>query len=845
LTLGPGDRVEHFVILSLLGQGGMGQVFAARDTRLERVVALKILQPSPDGSEAARESTGAARLLREARSAASLEHPNVVVIYEIGSIRSDGDETGCPFIAMELVKGKSLRAFVGHEEVPIAERVRWLIDIARALAAAHRAKIVHRDMKPENVMVRDDGVIKVLDFGIAKRVEPLDMGSTTSSEILILPSLTGKGVAVGTPHYMAPEQMRREEIDGRADQFAWGVIAYELLTGTLPWGREVDPLELVAKLLTESPRPLEDVRPDVPGHVAMVVARAMSKRKVDRFPTMDDLVASLSIDVAPRDSMSTGSRAAPAAVVTRAGRRRVGWYSSIAVALALAAVALVVQQRGARRRGSAPLASSSVVVGALEECQRSTECVAKLGGAPAVCTRSRRCAAIESSQCKALYEKGDLTRDDTVWVGAMFPLSGGDARYGITNRNAVELARRDFASESPSLRAPDGGMRSPAVALVVCDDAAGSDAIAAHLVNDVGVPAVIGFGGAKSVELSTSWFVPNGTLVVASISQSPLLARVPQPLGAPRLVWRSTYDNTQAARAIAAVAATLEARLRANGALRPNETMRVAVARRKDAGNTAFAETLFRALVINGKPALENGDAYREFSFDAQAGREEYSAVAPQIARFRPTLVVSSANVELIAMVEDAWPKEDRRRPHYQTPFTVDDELLRFVGTSADRRARVAGITSVSTTVPNARFVVHYNETFDEPITRAKAPNSSYDAFYLLAYASYALAGEGGQPATGAALARAIGRLLPPGPKVDVGRTDILGAWGNLSRGKNIDLEGATGSLDFDPETGEAPVNLAVVCASLDSRGSAAKAIESGVVYLAKEGRLVGESRCP
>ncbi len=288
------------MIVSPLGEGGMGQVYLARDTRLQRSVALKILQPQVEGEAGAQSgSNGAARLLREAQAAAALEHPNVVTIYEVGKIQGEGDEAGRPFIAMELVKGKALRAFVGDESVPIQERVRWLVDAARALGAAHRAGLVHRDIKPENVMVREDGVVKVLDFGLAKRAASGSTSQSSSTEAQVLPSLTGKGIAIGTPYYMAPEQMRREPLDGRADQFAWGVVAYELLSGTPAWGRDVDALELVSKLLSYDPTPLADARPDVPAHVSAAVTRAMAKRKGARFETMDALVTALEESAAP------------------------------------------------------------------------------------------------------------------------------------------------------------------------------------------------------------------------------------------------------------------------------------------------------------------------------------------------------------------------------------------------------------------------------------------------------------------------------------------------------------------------------------------------------------------
>jgi serine/threonine-protein kinase len=211
VSLRAGDTVEHFVIVSPLGEGGMGQVYVARDTRLQRSIALKIMQPEAAGDASGKgASNGAARLLREAQSAAGLEHPNVVTIYEVGEIKGEGEEAGRPFIAMELVKGRPLRAFVGDERVPMKERVRWLADIGRALAAAHKAGLVHRDIKPENVMVRDDGVIKVLDFGLAKRAASTSNSASSSTEAQVLPSLTGMSArSDGSPPGAASRRRRR------------------------------------------------------------------------------------------------------------------------------------------------------------------------------------------------------------------------------------------------------------------------------------------------------------------------------------------------------------------------------------------------------------------------------------------------------------------------------------------------------------------------------------------------------------------------------------------------------------------------------------------------------------
>jgi serine/threonine-protein kinase len=178
----------------------MGEVYEARDATLGRRVALKLL---PFGGD----EPGRQRLLREARAAAALEHPNAVVVYDVGE-----DEGGEMFIAMELVRGKPLRAMVGDASVPIERAVRWLVDAARALGAAHRAGLVHRDVKPDNIVVRGDGLAKVLDFGIARRDD-----SGAAGDLAAMSTITAEGSLVGTPLYWSPEQLRGEPIDARAD----------------------------------------------------------------------------------------------------------------------------------------------------------------------------------------------------------------------------------------------------------------------------------------------------------------------------------------------------------------------------------------------------------------------------------------------------------------------------------------------------------------------------------------------------------------------------------------------------------------------------------------------------
>ncbi|WP_394829726.1 protein kinase domain-containing protein [Pendulispora albinea] len=296
----------RYLLQARVGVGGMGELFRAFDTRLRRSVALKVLHRER-ALHAPTESS--ARILREARAAAALSHANVVAIHDVG------EHEGVPFIAMEYVEGQSLRAFVGTSYPPFETRLGWMIDVARALAAAHEKGLVHRDIKPDNVMIRDDGTVKVLDFGIARyREGPADIelphaGSDDETSDL---AMTNTRV-VGTPGYMAPEQTRGDRIDGRADQFSWGVVAFEVFSGSLPWVLRRGGLSVAAVALSEDPKPLGDA---VPAHVANVILRTLAKAEGERFPTMRDVVSALgaSPDVTgnqPAISRSLGGAGAP------------------------------------------------------------------------------------------------------------------------------------------------------------------------------------------------------------------------------------------------------------------------------------------------------------------------------------------------------------------------------------------------------------------------------------------------------------------------------------------------------------------------------------------------------
>lgn len=265
--LGPGATFDRYRIEALLGRG-MGAVYRAWDERLGRRVALKVLGPAATGEPLDDDDRDA--ILSEARLAARLRHANVVTIYDVG------ETEGSVYLTMELVSGSSLRDRMRGGPVGTSEVVQWLAGIASALRAAHLEGILHRDVKPENVIVCDDGTIKLLDFGIAK------------SESSAAKSVRA-GHVLGTPHYMAPEQILGLPLDPACDQFAWGVVAYELLAGRPPWSGARSSAALDRGVAV----PLDRVAPKVPAAAVAVVMRALASDKRGRFASVEQAARAL------------------------------------------------------------------------------------------------------------------------------------------------------------------------------------------------------------------------------------------------------------------------------------------------------------------------------------------------------------------------------------------------------------------------------------------------------------------------------------------------------------------------------------------------------------------------
>jgi hypothetical protein len=279
-ALAPGARVGSYEVIDRLGAGGMGEVYRARDTRLGRTVALKVLRPDAD-PELLR------RLDREARAASALSHPNIVQIYDVGVAAGQAGEH---YVVMECVEGETLRRRLARGPLPIPELLDLGAQLTDGLARAHRAGVLHRDLKPENLVVTPQGLLKILDFGLAKVMLP-PLGDVDAGETLTRHG-TRAGMLLGTLEYMSPEQASGRPVDGRADQFAVGLILAEMASGRPVFRRET-PAQVLAAVIEREAEPLRRLRPDAPEALEAIVSRCLKKDPALRFEKTDELASQL------------------------------------------------------------------------------------------------------------------------------------------------------------------------------------------------------------------------------------------------------------------------------------------------------------------------------------------------------------------------------------------------------------------------------------------------------------------------------------------------------------------------------------------------------------------------
>jgi eukaryotic-like serine/threonine-protein kinase len=332
MALAAGTRLGAYELVTLIGEGGMGQVYRARDTRLNRIVAIKVLPPRSSAPDGRRE-----RFEREARAISALQHPHICGLYDVG--RTDGID----YLVMEYVDGETLEHRLRRKRLTLSEALQIGAEIADAVARAHARGIIHRDLKPSNIMLTRDGA-KLLDFGLAKFAErsgPTD-GLTTETK-----ALTSEGALLGTFQYMAPEQLERKNADARTDVFAFGVVLYEMITGKRAFDGQ-STASLISAIMTATPQPITAVEPLAPASVEHTVRRCLAKDPDRRWQCFDDLAAEMKWASETAAGVSAGSEARSAA------RRRSLAWPVLAGVLAIAVVAWVLTRYRTRADASRP-----------------------------------------------------------------------------------------------------------------------------------------------------------------------------------------------------------------------------------------------------------------------------------------------------------------------------------------------------------------------------------------------------------------------------------------------------------------------------------------------------------
>ena len=312
MRLSVGDKLGPFELVSPLGAGGMGEVWKARDTRLDRIIAIKVLP-----SEKLADPEGKRRFVQEAKAASALNHPNIVTIYDIGS------EDKCDYLAMEFVDGKTLEQLTPRDGLGISDALRYAAQGSDALAKAHAAGIVHRDLKPGNIMVTGDGRVKVLDFGLAKLTQPTGL-NPADAVTLTIGAETMEGTILGTPAYMSPEQAEGKPVEAHSDIFSFGAVLYEMIAGRPAFRRDTH-LATLSAVLRDEPKPLGQEREETPPELERVIMRCLRKDPARRFQSMADLKVALEELKEEFDSGTLASLPNAAAIARKPRLGRLAW----------------------------------------------------------------------------------------------------------------------------------------------------------------------------------------------------------------------------------------------------------------------------------------------------------------------------------------------------------------------------------------------------------------------------------------------------------------------------------------------------------------------------------------
>jgi ABC-type branched-subunit amino acid transport system substrate-binding protein len=490
-------------------------------------------------------------------------------------------------------------------------------------------------------------------------------------------------------------------------------------------------------------------------------------------------------------------------------------------------------------------------------CTSNKDCAAYFGSDYAICRKDNVCVKLFSEDCKKILGDPAMVLDDnTIWLGTMLPVIDTYKTLGLPLQNGVEIAQRDFKTTTNGLPpATAGGARRP-YAFVACHDLADPVRAATHLVDDLRVPAIIGpaFSGVL-IKIATTITIPKGVLIMSPSATSPFISG----LADNGLVWRTAPPDTVQAVAIAfAMSAKVEPDLRAGTppVLKTLDPLRLAVVHKGDAYGKGLADALFAKVLFNGKTAAQNDSDgnYKRIDYgdpDDPANtdpKSKYQAAVATTLAFKPHVVIVVGTTEgvtdIFGPIESGWSAGTVYRPRFVlTDGAQVPELTKLVGSNADLRKRTIGTVPGTTSEQFKNFASRYRA---DPLTADTNPDqytaAAYDAAYLLAYA---IAAVGPQPITGATLAEGLKRMVPPGRAIEIGPGPINDAFAELAAGKNIDVNGVSGPLDFDVKTGEAESDIQIWCIDINTSGMAVGFKNSGAYYDSKTKTLVGTVVCP
>ncbi len=452
-----GQTLSHYRIVEKLGEGGMGVVYRAVDTRLNRPVAIKVLPP-----EAMADGERSRRFVQEARAASALNHPNIITVYDVDAAG------GVTFIAMEYVAGQTLSEAIGRRGLTLSDALKYGIQIADALATAHAAGIVHRDLKPANVMITETGRIKVLDFGVAKLTERVDLGATQAATVDAVPR-TEEGTILGTVAYMSPEQAEGKKVDARSDIFSFGSLLYEMVTARRAFQRETKVSTLAAILHTE-PQPASEIAEGTPRELDRIIAHCLRKDSARRFQHLDDVKTLLE-----QLEGESGSEKLATEPRDEAAKARMRLTSVVAVATVLVAViaGVVWWLARDRARGSAPgsAVQSAAATGTTTPSVTATRPRLSSGGPASTNPEANRYFELAMQSVKVNYdvprarrmleqalELDDHFAEARAWYGFTdwFLLDDGSSNDGALLYKAEEEMRRALQDEPSLARAHVG-----------------------------------------------------------------------------------------------------------------------------------------------------------------------------------------------------------------------------------------------------------------------------------------------------------------------------------------------------------------------------------------------------